>query len=381
MRPDALRRSFFALTLAVIGAAMIGTPGASQTAASPSARLGQTLAQPALTPLTDAEFWRLATDLSEPDGTFHSENLVSNEQRFQEIIPALIKAVVPGRTYVGVGSEQNFTYIAATRPSHAFLLDIRRGNTDLHLLYKAFFELSADRAEFVSRMFARARPAGLTAASTAAEIFRAFSAVPPSQQLFDRNLTAALAHLTETHKFALSAGDRDGIKYVYTAWFTAGPDIRYQLNTGGGGGGRGGGFGGTTYASLMTATDAAGTNRSYLATEDAFRFVKALETQNRVVPVVGNFGGPKALRAIATYLKQNRMIVSTFYTSNVQQYLRQDGIWDAFCTSAAMLPMDATSTMIYSERGGFMGATATGGGFQSSIQPLAAALSNCKTGR
>jgi hypothetical protein len=383
--PAVLRR----VCLGAIGALAIAWPVAPRAdqAAAPApttpAPAAATTAQPGLPALSNAEFWRLATDLSEPDGTFHSENLVSNELRFQTIIPALLKAVTPGRVYLGVGSEQNFTYIAATRPTHAFLLDIRRGNTDLHLLYKAFFELSADRAEFVSRVFARPRPAGLTASSSAADIFAAFSGAAPSKPLFDRNLEAAITHLTKTHGFALSAGDRDGMAYVYNAWFTAGPDIRYQLNGGGGGGGGRGGFGGgTTYAALMTTDDGTGRNRSYLASEESFRFLKTLHTRNRIVPIVGNFGGSKALRAIATYLKQNQLVVSTFYTSNVQQYLRQDGLWDTFCASAATLPMDATSTMIFSERGGFQGAPAVpNGGFRQDIQPLRAALSGCQARR
>ena len=53
------------------------------------------------------------------------------------MIPSLTSQAVPGRAYVGVGSEQNFSYIAAVRPSFAFIVDIRRGNFDLHLLYKA----------------------------------------------------------------------------------------------------------------------------------------------------------------------------------------------------------------------------------------------------
>src|SRR5713226_8718204 len=95
--------------------------------------------------LTDLAFWKLASSFSEPDGTFHSENLVSNEATFQAIIPKMAQTVTPGRAYVGVGSEQNFTYIAAIRPAVAFIVDIRRGNFDLHLVYKALFELSADR--------------------------------------------------------------------------------------------------------------------------------------------------------------------------------------------------------------------------------------------
>src|ERR1044071_2449153 len=112
--------------------------------------------------LSDQEFWKLSSDSSEPGGTFHSENLVSNEIRFQTIVPALTRSAVPGRAYVGVGSEQNFTYIAAVRPAIAFIVDIRRGNLDLHLVYKALFELSANRVEFVSRVFSREKPAGLS---------------------------------------------------------------------------------------------------------------------------------------------------------------------------------------------------------------------------
>src|SRR5262249_39627391 len=108
--------------------------------------------------LSDAEFWRLSSEYSEPDGVFHSENLVSNELRFQTIVPALWQMAVPGRAYLGVGSEQNFTYIAATRPAIAFIVDIRRGNLDLHLIYKALFELSSNRVEFVSRLFSRKAP-------------------------------------------------------------------------------------------------------------------------------------------------------------------------------------------------------------------------------
>src|SRR5262245_10641416 len=78
--------------------------------------------------LSDQEFCKFSADSSEPDGTFHSENLVSNEARLQSVIPALTQAVPQGRAYVGVGSEQNFTYIAATRPAMAVIVDIRRGN-------------------------------------------------------------------------------------------------------------------------------------------------------------------------------------------------------------------------------------------------------------
>src|SRR5262245_49156021 len=115
--------------------------------------------------LTDEEFWKLSAESSEPDGTFRSDNLLSNEIWFQYVLADLTKVSKPGRIYLGVGPEQNFTYIAATKPKMVFIIDIRRGNLDLQLMYKALFELSKDRAEFVSRLFSKKRPEGLTAQS------------------------------------------------------------------------------------------------------------------------------------------------------------------------------------------------------------------------
>jgi hypothetical protein len=328
--------------------------------------------------LSDQEFWRLASDYSESDGTFHSENLVSNEALFQTIIPALTKTAIPGRAYLGVGSEQNFSYIAAVRPVIVFIVDIRRGNLDLHLTYKALFEMSTDRADFVSRLFSRKMPKGLSASSTAAEIFSAARKAAPDQALFDENLTKIKSHLMAKHGFRLSRGDLEGIDYVYGAWFKSGPDIRYEL-LGAGRGTRGGSsrlWGLPTYAELMTATDGAGRNLSYLATESAFRFLKDLESRNMLIPVVGNFGGTKALRAVGNYLKEHKMIVSAFYASNVEQYLHQYGIWEMFCANAAALPIDETSTLIRSTRGGPGGQQGFGGPTFSldlvSIKPLVA---------
>jgi hypothetical protein len=327
--------------------------------------------------LTDQEFWKIATDYSEPDGTFHSENLVSNELRFQTIIPALVKSAVPGRAYVGVGSEQNFTYIAATKPAMAFIVDIRRGNLDLHLVYKALFEMSANRAEFVSKLFSLPRPAGLSESSTATEIFAAYRAVPKSQALYDQNLKDIKSHLQTKHGFALSTGDLGGIDFVYKAWFDRGPQISYQLT-----GARGGTGGTPSYADLMTTDDGQGAQRSYLASEESFRFLKDLETRNLIVPVVGNFGGPKALRAVGAYLKEKKAVVSTFYTSNVEQYLRQDNIWNNFCRSVSTFPLDATSTLIRSERSGFSVLTLPqipGANFNSGVLPLQPELTRCAT--
>src|SRR5215470_2759369 len=182
--------------------------------------------------LTDQEFWALLTSLSEPNGSFRSDNLLSNELRHQFVIPELKDTATPGRAYIGVGPEQNFTYMATLQPSIAFIVDIRRGNLQLHLMYKALFELSTDRADFVSRLFSRKQPDGLRASSTASEIFAAYADVEASRALYDRNLKAIESHLSGTHGFALSDEDVAGIEYVFNAFFKFGPTINYSSTEG-----------------------------------------------------------------------------------------------------------------------------------------------------
>ena len=88
--------------------------------------------------IQDQEFWRLITDLSETGGTF-PQQFMSNEDSAQFVIPGLKETTKQGGVYVGVGSEQNFTYIAAIHPRLAFIVDIRRENVFEHLMYKALF--------------------------------------------------------------------------------------------------------------------------------------------------------------------------------------------------------------------------------------------------
>src|SRR5204862_5004828 len=108
------------------------------------------------------------------------------------------------------------------------IIDIRHGNLDVHLLYKALFELSKDRAEFVSRLFSRKRPAGLTAQSSARQIFTSYMLADGSQELYDENLKAVEDQLIKKHGFALSAGDREGITWAMSNYYRFGPDISYN---------------------------------------------------------------------------------------------------------------------------------------------------------
>jgi hypothetical protein len=302
--------------------------------------------------LTDQQFWQMVSDFSEPGGSFRSDNLLSNEIWFQYIIPDLKRDLKPGGVYLGVGPEQNFTYIAALEPRMVVIFDIRRGNLHTQLMYKALFELSSTRAEFVSLLFSRPIPEGLSAKSTAQELFNAFGSAATTESLYQVNFKRLIDHLTKTHKWALSEEDIDGIDYVYRNFQRFGPEINYGSSAGSGGfgGGRGGGM--VNYATLMAADDGQGVSRSYLANDTLFAVMRTLERHNLVVPVVGDFAGPKAIRAVGTYLKDAGATVTAFYLSNVEQYLTQNGVWQNFCNNVASLPLTEESTFIYSQGGG-----------------------------
>ena len=322
--------------------------------------------------LADSTFWRLMNEYSEPWGTFRSENFVSNETSLQWIIPDLTTRIAPGGVYLGVAPDQNFTYVAAVRPSIAFIVDIRHQNAMQHLMYKALFETSRTRAEFLARLFSRAPLEGVDTASTAAQLFEALAKHPPDSVRYRDNFKAILARLTDGHRFALSDSQRVSLGCVYSAFFTQGPDLTYNYasecrnpgpfgyGVGGGpmGPGPGGGMGRfgfrmPTYQGMITETDGAGTNWSYLGSEARFRAIKSMQERNLIVPLTGNFAGPRALRAVGDWVRSRGAKVTTFYVSNVEQYLFQQGDEaQRFYENVATLPIDSTSTFIRSFAGG-----------------------------
>lgn len=299
--------------------------------------------------ISDAAFWQMVSEFSEPDGPFESDNFTSNEDGYQWPIPRL-KQLAPSGVYVGVGPEQNFSYIAALRPKLAFIVDIRRQNMLELLLYKVMFEMSTDRADFLSRLLSRPLPAGIGAGSPAEQLFAAYQTTPPDPALYKQNLAALTDRLIAVHKFQLSTDDITKLHYVAEAFFKQGPDIHY-VNPGQPNARQ------PTLASLMTSKDSSGENSSFLANETNFKVVQEMQLRNLIVPVVGNFAGDKALRRIGEYLRDRGATVTAFYTSNVERYLFTQPVnrtiavdpgedWKRFYANVAALPIEDSSVFI-----------------------------------
>jgi hypothetical protein len=274
--------------------------------------------------ISDEVFWRLIQDLSE-SGRPYTSFFISNETTFQSGIPALLERTAPGGVYLGVGAEQNFTYISATRPDIGFVIDIRRENMLEHLLYKAMFALASDRDEFVSRLFSRDSPPGLTQNSSAAELFAAYATMPLQRQFMNPNLQAMKDYLTNVCKFQLTSADLAAMDRIYKALV----------------------YGFSQYEKLMTLGDGKGNNWGYLDSEEKFQVVRDMQNKNLIVPVIGDFAGPKAIRSIAAYVQEHDARVMTFYTSNVEISLFQGGeAWRRFYSNVGMLPLAVESTFL-----------------------------------
>ena len=303
--------------------------------------------------LSDKEIWQLNADFSEAGGYFRSDNLLSNETGFQAVIPYLRGLVKPGGVYLGVGPEQNFTYIVSLQPKIAIIFDIRRGNMIEHLMYKALLETSADRADFLSKLFSRPRPPDSTRARRRSGCSRRTS----RQRRTRCSTRGTWRRSSRTWRHTASRWATATSRRWSTSTRSSTRPVRRSTTTSRAAAVAGFGRGNMpTYATLQEATDTAGKNWAYLATEANYRWLKDFETKNLLVPVVGNFAGPKAIRAVAQYLKEHHAVVAAFYTSNVEQYLfQQDDEWSRFYKNVATLPLDTTSTFIRSIGGGFRG--------------------------
>ena len=352
------------LLLAAVTVTPLWTPASHVAARTP-----QTIAAAGTLPskLSITDFWKLSSEISEPGGYFRIvDNYTSNENQIGRIFTLLRQQGKSGGVYIGVGPEQNLTYIAAIKPAMAFIIDIRRQAVMQHLMFKAMFEMSKDRADFVSILFAKPRPSGLDATTPIGKIWEAYYQVTTDTALAEKNKARVIERLTKTHGFTFSDDESWQLNTVIDAFVQFGPAITTR-----GGSGRGGGsssdFAGLTGWSM----DDAGVAQSFLSTEEHFQTVKSMHERNLIVPVSGDFGGPKALRAIGSYVKERGSTVTAFYVSNVEQYLFQDRKETAFYENVGMLPITDASVFIrpYAmQRGGATAALCGIGTFLKGVQ-------------
>ena len=335
----------FALLLGVLTGVACGDPG-------PLPEAGP-VPEPAvvrdLTPIPDTQWVRLVTSLSEPGGYFDTDNLISNETSYLHVLGPMRRLGVRGGAYVGVGPDQNFSYIAVQRPALAFMVDIRRDNLLHHLLLKALFHESDTRMEYLALLFGRdVPPAPAGRDGWTEEGVRALlDALEGGGGGGPDGPAAARARervLTRVRTFGLPLSDEDlaTVARFHEAFIRLGPALRFTSY------GRPPSPWYPTYGQLLAETDLEGRAGSYMATREDFLFLKRLQEANRVVPVVGDLAGPDALRAVGEESRRRGLVVRAFYASNVEYYLVRGRTFDRFAANLASLPVDRWSVLIRS---------------------------------
>ena len=287
------------------------------------------------------QFGRYIEDWSEPEGYFDSDNFISNETSYLHVIDDLRTRVNPGGIYLGVGPDQNFSYIVHTRPMLAVITDIRRQNMLEHLWYKALFSIASNRVEYLALLVSR-QPPQIKPNAKLDDILDAVRKSPTSEKLFLNNLASVKKVLTETYKLKLSPGDLTKIEYVYHTFWDENLELRFSSI------GRGNALMYPTFEEMLLETDRQGREQSYLSSEELFQWLKKFEAENRLIPIVGDFAGPHALKTVGAFLRANGLHISTFYTSNVEFYLFGRTTWTRYVANVKSLPLADDSIFIRS---------------------------------
>jgi hypothetical protein len=323
-----------------------------------------------------ASFASLVEQLSEPSGEFDTDNLISNEQSYLHVMPALEQAGLAGGVYIGVGPDQNFSYIARIRPAEAFIIDIRRDNLLLHLLFKAIFATTKNRVEYLAVLTGRQapdRPESWRDASIEKIVayFDEARPAPPSEEA-RRQLHAAI----RKPGVPLSAADLATIDRFHAAFIQAGLSLQFTST------GRPAREYYPTYRDLLLETDRKGRKQCYLASEEDFQFVRGLESKDNVIPVVGDLSGPHAVAAVGQLMAQRGEKLSAFYVSNVENYLFRNGAYTKYLDNLKRLPRSDRSLIIRSIFGGYSLADSVPGYYSTStVQNLNELLANCAAGK
>jgi hypothetical protein len=290
---------------------------------------------------TTSPFAAAVAQLSEQGGYFDTDNLISNESSYLQVMPELKRRNVRGGAYIGVGPDQNFSYITDVRPSVAYIIDIRRDNVLLHLLFKALFHESRTRVEYLSMLFGRAAPRD-TDAYRQVTPDRLAAYVESAPRANAPVMRAQLERVIKGFGLPLSADDIGKIAAFHQRFIDAGLALRFQST------GRPPQWSYPTYGDMLVDRDASGRPAHFLATEDGYQFLRDLEGRDLVIPVVGDLSGPSAVVNVGKAIAARGERLSAFYVSNVEFYLFQDGAFPRFAANLKQVPHTPNAVIIRS---------------------------------
>lgn len=278
----------------------------------------------------------LVEELSEEGGYFDTDNLISNETAYVQVIEALEPV---GGVYIGVGPEQNFHYMGRLRPSWAFVVDIRYDNMLHHLLLNAILSKAPTPLDYLCWLFSRKCEAPAESDNYDA-LIAAVEASPPDDDQYRSNLASVFDHVDDVLGVRLSDEDRERVEFIYRSYFDEQLGLRFRTY------GRRPMSHHPTYRRLLAERGPAGGLGHFLSRPDDYAHVRGLAMSGRLIPVVGDFAGEHALRRIGQFVEDRGETVTAFYVSNVEFYLMRNGVFPSYVENVRALPRAGSAQFI-----------------------------------
>ena len=322
-------------------------------------------------------FAQQITALSEPEGYFDTDNLISNESSYQQVLPELRRT----RRFTAAP-----TWVSGrTRTSHTSRRRALRSPSSSTSAATIFCCTSCSRrcsrshvpASTTSRSSSAAPCPPRSSAWRAAPVDRLVSYVdapalrlPPSTHC-GRGSTPPSPAVGVT----LSAEDLRTIDRFHRRFIEEGVSLRFQST---------GRPPRSYYPTYRRASDRHGWIRPSGQLPRLRRRVPVSERSpgpRQVIPVVGDLSGPSAIAAIGKLLGVRRIEVSAFYVSNVEFYLFGEGAFPRYITNLGRLPHAGNSVIIRSVFGGFAGGYRPGDSSVSRLQSIDELLTGVAAGK
>lgn len=292
-------------------------------------------------------FVELIRRLSDPpSGPASADNLMTNEDSIASVMDQAGREVPRDTVYLGVGPDQNFSLIAATRPDSAFILDFRKKNQLLHFLHRALLHVSNDQVEYLAHFWARSFIKCATAPInanrreiSAGELICGFKNTDFQKQLFE-NAQAKVSEQIRLLNY-VSADELTEIRRIHARLAGAGLQARFlalkmypQMQ------------------SLVQALTRSGKPGHWLGSDQHFQTIRELQTKNRIIPIVADWAdSPKntqssAFQRLSDWLISNQKQVGCIYISDVEFFLMRTSIFDKYIENLGQLPIHEEARII-----------------------------------
>ncbi len=288
--------------------------------------------------ITPDVFSSLIQKMSVSDGYYRYDNWITNERNYLNIIEPLKKNDIKGGAYVGVGPEQNFTFIETVKPDIAFIIDIRQQMTMQHLVYKTLFELAETRAKFFSLLFSKPILANNKPDNNADinEIVDFFYGISSDRKMLKKTTSKIMVLIENKFKVNLSKNDRKYIIRIMKSFCDDSLNITFDMNT----------KGYVCLAEILKSVDKKEEQLNFFNSEEKYSFIRNMQLENRIIPIRGDFAGAKALKSISDYLKKNNLFISAFYVSSVELWLFKANKFKPWVENIASLPINNKSVIL-----------------------------------